>query len=157
MGAPGKFFKDTWGDVQMKTFMAKAEDLQRAWWVVDAAGKPLGRLATEVAKILRGKHKPTFTPHVDTGDHVIIINAEQVVLTGNKSEERIYWHSQYPGGLKSVTKGSMQAKRPERLVERTIKGMLPHNRLGAQMYGKLKVYAGTAHPHQSQQPQNYEF
>jgi len=141
----------------MKTFMAKAEELQRDWWVVDATGKPLGRLAAEVAKLLRGKHKPTFTPHVDTGDHVIIINAEKVLLTGNKSEERIYWHSQYPGGLKSVTKGSMLEKRPDRLVERTIKGMLPHNRLGAQMYRKLKVYAGVAHPHSAQQPRAYDF
>ena len=141
----------------MKTFMAKAEELQRDWWVVDATGKPLGRLAAEVAKLLRGKHKPTFTPHVDTGDHVIIINAEKVLLTGNKSEERIYWHSQYPGGLKSVTKGNMLEKRPDRLVERTIKGMLPHNRLGAQMYRKLKVYAGVAHKHSAQQPREYNF
>ena len=141
----------------MKTFMAKPEEVQRAWLVVDAAGKPLGRLAAEVARLLRGKHKPTFTPHVDTGDHVIVINADQVVLTGNKSEERIYWHSQYPGGLKSVTRGSMLEKRPERLVERTVKGMLPHNRLGAQMYRKLKVYAGTAHPHEAQKPQAHSF
>jgi large subunit ribosomal protein L13 len=141
----------------MKTFMANAETIQRDWWVVDAAGKPLGRLAAEVARLLRGKHKPTFTPHVDTGDHVIIINADQVVLSGGKSEERIYWHSQYPGGLKSVTKGSMLQKRPDRLVERTIKGMLPHNRLGAQMYRKLKVYAGAAHPHGAQQPQAHDF
>jgi large subunit ribosomal protein L13 len=141
----------------MKTFMAKPEELQRDWLVIDATDRPLGRLAQEVAKLLRGKHKPTFTPHVDTGDHVIIINADKVKLTGNKDEELIYWHSQYPGGLKSITKGKMLEKRPERLVERTIKGMLPHNRLGAQMYRKLKVYAGTAHPHQAQQPQNYEF
>jgi large subunit ribosomal protein L13 len=141
----------------MKTFMAKPETVQRDWWVVDAAGKPLGRLATEVAKLLRGKHKVTFTPHVDTGDHVIIINADKVVLTGNKSEERIYWHSGYPGGFKSVTKGSMLAKRPDRLVERTIKGMLPHTTLGAQMYRKLKVYAGETHPHEAQKPQVYEF
>ncbi len=141
----------------MKTFMAKAEELQRDWWVVDATGKPLGRLAAEVAKLLRGKHKPTFTPHVDTGDHVIIINADKVLLTGNKSEERIYWHSQYPGGLKSVTRGNMLEKRPDRLVERTVKGMLPHNRLGAQMYRKLKVYAGVAHPHEAQQPRAYDF
>jgi len=142
----------------MKTFMAKPEEMQRDWWVIDAAGRPLGRLATEVAKLLRGKHKTTFTPHVDTGDHVIIINADKVVLTGtNKAEEKIFWHSQYPGGLKSITKGGMLAKRPDRLVERTIKGMLPHNKLGAQMYRKLKVYAGTVHPHQAQQPQPYEF
>lgn len=141
----------------MKTFMAKPEEIQRAWLVVDAAGKPLGRVAAEVARLLRGKHKVTFTPHVDTGDHVIVINADQVVLTGNKSEERIYWHSQYPGGLKSVTKGSMLAKRSDRLMERTIKGMLPHNRLGAQMYRKLKVYPGAAHPHAAQKPQPHQF
>jgi large subunit ribosomal protein L13 len=139
-----------------KTFMARPETVQRDWWLIDAAGKPLGRLAAEVARLLRGKHKPIFTPHVDTGDHVIIINADQVVLTGNKSEERIYWHSQYPGGLKSITKGGMLEKRPERLVERTIKGMLPHNRLGAQLYTKLKVYAGPNHPHDAQKPQAYE-
>jgi len=141
----------------MKTFMANAGNIQRDWWVVDATGKSLGRLAAEVAAILRGKHKPTFTPHVDTGDHVIIINAEKVVLTGNKRDDRIYWHSQYPGGLKSVTRGSMLEKRPERLVERTVKGMLPHNKLGAQMYRKLKVYAGATHPHEGQKPQIHEF
>src|SRR5687767_4147854 len=141
----------------MKTFMAKPEEVQREWLVVDATGRPLGRLATEVARLLRGKHKPTFTPHVDTGDHVIIINANKVLLSGGKSEERIYWHTQYPGGLKSVTKGSMLEKRPDRLVERTIKGMLPHNTLGAQMYRKLKVYAGPTHPHEAQQPQAYDF
>jgi len=141
----------------MKTFMAKPEELKRDWWVIDATGIPLGRLAQEVAKVLRGKHKPTFTPHVDTGDHVIVINADKVLLTGSKAEERIYWHSQYPGGLKSVTKGQMLDKRPERLVERTIKGMLPHNKLGAQMYRKLKVYAGGTHEHQAQQPKTYTF
>lgn len=141
----------------MKTFMAKAETIEREWLIVDATGKSLGRLATEVATLLRGKHKPTFTPHMDSGDHVIVINADQVVLTGNKAEERIYWHSQYPGGLKSVTRGQMLEKRPERLVERTIKGMLPHNRLGAQLYRKLKVYAGATHPHDSQKPRVHEF
>ncbi|MFN3648640.1 MAG: 50S ribosomal protein L13 [Armatimonadota bacterium] len=141
----------------MKTFVAKPETVQRNWLVIDAAGKPLGRLAVEAARILRGKHKPTFTPHVDTGDHVIIVNADQVLLTGSKSEERIYWHSQYPGGLKSVTKGAMRENKPERLVERTVKGMLPHNKLGAQMYRKLKVYAGPSHPHEAQQPQTHEF
>jgi large subunit ribosomal protein L13 len=141
----------------MKTFMAKAETIEREWLIVDATGKSLGRLATEVATLLRGKHKPTFTPHMDSGDHVIVINADQVVLTGNKAEERIYWHSQYPGGLKSVTRGQMLEKRPERLVERTVKGMLPHNRLGAQLYRKLKVYAGATHPHDSQKPRVHEF
>lgn len=139
----------------MKTFMAKPDEVQRSWWVLDAAGKPLGRVAAEVARVLRGKHKPTFTPHVDTGDHVIVINADKVVLSGNKSEERIYWHSQYPGGLKSISRGEMLDKKPERLVERTVKGMLPHNRLGDQMYRKLKVYAGTEHPHEAQKPEPY--
>lgn len=141
----------------MKTFMAKAETIEREWLIVDATGKSLGRLAAEVAALLRGKHKPTFTPHMDSGDHVIVINADKVALTGNKREERIYWHSQYPGGLKSVTRGQMLEKRPERLVERTVKGMLPHNRLGAQLYRKLKVYAGATHPHDSQKPRVHEF
>src|SRR5687767_8756872 len=139
--------------MQMKTFMAKAETVQRDWWVVDAEGKSIGRLAVEVAVLLRGKHKPTFTPHCDAGDHVIVINADKVVLSGNKGEEKIYWHRQYPGGLKSTTKATVLAKRPERLVEKTIKGMLPHNKLGAQIYRKLRVYAGTTHPHHGQNPQ----
>jgi large subunit ribosomal protein L13 len=139
--------------MQMKTFMAKAETVQRDWWVVDAEGKSIGRLATEVAVLLRGKHKPIFTPHCDAGDHVIVINADKVVLTGNKGEELVYWHSQYPGGLKSRTKASILAKRPAHLVEKTIKGMLPHNKLGAQIYRKLRVYAGATHPHQGQNPQ----
>jgi len=141
----------------MKTFMANAETVQREWLVLDAAGKPLGRLAVEAARLLRGKHKPSFTPHVDTGDHVIVINADRVLLSGNKTEDLIHWHSQYPGGLKSITRGRMRENRPERLVERTIKGMLPHNRLGAQMYRKLKVYAGAAHPHEAQQPRPHDF
>ncbi len=141
----------------MKTYMAKAETIQRDWLVIDATGKSLGRLAVEAARLLRGKHKPTFTPHMDSGDHVIIINADKVVLTGNKAGELIHWHSQYPGGLKSISRGMMLAKRPDRLVERTIKGMLPHNRLGAQIYTKLKVYAGPTHPHEAQQPTPHEF
>jgi large subunit ribosomal protein L13 len=142
--------------MQMKTFMAKAETVQRDWWVVDAEGKSLGRLAVEVAILLRGKHTPIFTPHCDAGDHVIVINADKVVLSGNKGEEKIYWHSQYPGGLKSTTKANVLAKRPERLVEKTIKGMLPHNKLGAQIYRKLRVYPGATHPHQGQNPQARE-
>ena len=141
----------------MKTFMAKPEEVQLSWLVVDATGKPIGRLAAEVAKLLRGKHKPIFTPHVDTGDHVIVINAAKAVLTGNKREELLYRHSQYPGGLKSVSRGELLDKRPERLVEKTIKGMLPHNKLGAQMYRKLKVYAGETHPHEAQKPEPYAF
>jgi large subunit ribosomal protein L13 len=140
-----------------KTFMPKPDELERAWLVVDATGKPLGRLAAEVARLLRGKHKPIFAPHCDTGDHVIVINADKVALSGNKDEENIYWHTQYPGGLKSVTKGQMLEKKPTRLVERTVKGMLPHNRLGAQMYRKLKVYAGAEHPHEAQKPEIYNF
>jgi len=141
----------------MKTFMAKPAEVERKWLVIDATDRPLGRLATEAARILRGKHKPIFTPHVDTGDHVIIINAERVKLTGNKQEELIHWHSGYPGGLKSITRGRLLEKRPERAIERTIKGMLPHNTLGAQMYRKLKVYKGATHPHEAQGPEPYTF
>jgi len=141
----------------LKTFMAKDEEVERQWLVVDATDRPLGRLASEVAKLLRGKHKPIFTPHVDTGDHVIVINADKVALTGNKRDEKIYRHTQYPGGLKTTTRGEMLDKKPTRLVERTIKGMLPHNRLGADMYRKLKVYTGPEHPHQGQKPQEYRF
>jgi large subunit ribosomal protein L13 len=141
----------------MKTFMAKPAEVERKWLVIDATDRPLGRLATEAARILRGKHKPIFTPHVDTGDHVIIINAERVKLTGNKQEELIHWHSGYPGGLKSITRGRLLEKRPERAVERTIKGMLPHNTLGAQMFRKLKVYKGATHPHEAQGPEPYTF
>jgi large subunit ribosomal protein L13 len=141
----------------MKTFTAKPAEIERKWLLVDATGKPLGRLAAEVAAILRGKHKPIFTPHVDTGDHVIIINAENVALTGNKTEELIYWHSQYPGGLKSVTRGAMRQKTPERLIMRTVKGMLPHNSLGAHMLKKLRVYRGATHPHEGQRPEPHTF
>jgi large subunit ribosomal protein L13 len=141
----------------MKTFVAKPAEVQRKWLVIDATDRPLGRLATEAARILRGKHKPIFTPHVDTGDHIIIINAEKVKLTGNKQDELIHWHSGYPGGLKSISRGRMREKNPERLIERTIKGMLPHNALGAQMYRKLKVYKGTTHPHEAQGPEPYSF
>jgi large subunit ribosomal protein L13 len=137
--------------------MAKPAEVQRKWLVIDATDRPLGRLAAEAARILRGKHKPTFTPHVDTGDHVIIINAERVHLTGNKSEELIHWHSGYPGGLKSITRGRMIEKTPERAIERTIKGMLPHNPLGRQMFRKLKVYKGPNHPHEAQGPEPYTF
>ena len=141
----------------MKTFMAKPAEVERKWLVIDATDRPLGRLATEAARILRGKHKPIFTPHVDTGDHVIIINAERVKLTGNKQDELIHWHSGYPGGLKSITRGRLLEKKPERAIERTIKGMLPHNTLGAQMFRKLKVYQGATHPHEAQGPEPYTF
>lgn len=137
----------------MKTFMAKAQEIERDWWVLDAAGQPLGRVAAEAAKLLRGKHKPTFTPHVDTGDFVIIVNAAKVVLTGRKSQEPVYRHSGWPGGLKSRTRGEELAGRPEEAVRRVVRGMLPHNKLGDAMINKLKVYAGPDHPHSAQGPQ----
>lgn len=138
----------------MKTFMAKAEEVQRKWYIVDAEGKPLGRLASEVAKILRGKNKPTYTPHVDTGDHVIVLNADKVVLTGKKLDQKIYrHHSLYPGGMKEVPYRHFLATKPEKAVELAIKGMLPKNSLGRAMFRKLNVYKGTEHKHQAQQPE----
>ena len=139
------------------TFMAKPQNVERKWYVVDAEGKTLGRLASQVAAILRGKHKPTFTPHVDCCDYVIIVNAEKVKVTGKKVTDKIYYrHSGYPGGQKAVTFEQMIAKRPVRVLELAIKGMLPHNRLGRQMYRKLKVYAGPEHPHAAQKPEPLE-
>lgn len=141
----------------MRTYTAKPKEVERQWYVVDAAGKSLGRLASQVAKILRGKHKAIFTPHVDTGDHVIIVNAEKVVLTGRgKPDAKIYRHTQYPGGLKFTTYGKMLAEKPERLVMRTVKGMLPHNTLGEAMLKKLRVYKGVEHPHKAQNPEKLE-
>lgn len=141
----------------MDTFMAKEADVERKWYVVDAAGKVLGRVAAEVAKVLRGKHKPIFTPHMDTGDHVIVINAAKVVLTGKKAVQKLYFrHSGYQGGDKYTVAGKLLASRPERVVEMAIKGMLPKNRLGADTYRKLKVYAGAEHPHAAQQPEILE-
>jgi len=141
----------------MKTFMANPATVERKWYVVDAEGKTVGRLAAEVAKVLRGKHKPTFTPHVDTGDHVIVINADKVVFTGKKLTQKTYFrHSGYPGGTTFTTAGKMLATRPERVVEMAVKGMLPKNSLGRQMYRKLKVYSGAAHPHAAQQPEVLE-
>ncbi|WP_088228135.1 50S ribosomal protein L13 [Desulfosporosinus sp. FKB] len=138
----------------MTTFFAKAQDQERKWYIIDAAGIPLGRVATEAARILRGKHKPTFTPNVDTGDHVIIINAEKLLLTGNKLNAKLYRrHSGYPGGLKEIPYKKLMKIMPERAMEHAVKGMLPHNKLGAQMYTKLKVYKGESHPHQAQQPE----
>ncbi|HEY9577754.1 MAG TPA: 50S ribosomal protein L13 [Pseudobacillus sp.] len=139
------------------TYMAKASEIERKWYVIDAAGQTLGRLSSEVASILRGKHKPTFTPHVDTGDHVIIINAEKIELTGNKLADKIYYrHSMYPGGLKTRTANEMRTNYPERMLELAIKGMLPKGSLGRQMAKKLHVYAGSEHKHQAQQPEVYE-
>jgi len=137
----------------MKTFMANESTINREWFVVDAAGKRLGRLATEVATVLRGKHKPTFTPHVDCGDYVIVINADKIELTGDKWNKKIYYtHSNYPGGLKEKTAKVMIQEKPTRMVELAIKGMLPKGKLGNQMYKKLFVYAGEDHKHQAQQP-----
>lgn len=139
------------------TYMAKPGDIERKWFIVDATGKPLGRLASQVAAILRGKHKPIFTPNVDTGDHVIVLNAEKVILTGRKAEQKLYTrYSGYPGGLKVITAGRFLATRPERLVEKAVKGMLPHNTLGRAMGRKLKVYKGGVHPHAAQQPEVLE-
>lgn len=141
----------------MRTFTAKREEAERNWYVVDAENKVLGRLASELARILRGKHKPQFTPHVDTGDYVIVVNAEKVNLTGNKLKGKVYYsHSGYPGGIKSVTAGDLKAKKPEDLIRFAVKGMLPKNRLGRKLFKKLKVYAGGEHPHQAQQPKPIE-
>ena len=141
----------------MKTFKANASNIERKWFVVDADGKTLGRLAAEVAKVLRGKHKPTFTPHVDTGDHVIVINADKVVLSGNKLKQKTYFrHSGYIGGTTFTTAERMLSDKPERMVELAVKGMIPHNRLGRQIYRKLNVYRGAEHPHAAQKPEVLE-
>lgn len=138
----------------MKTFIAKPETAEHNWFVVDAAGKTLGRLATEVARRLRGKHKPEFTPHVDTGDYIIVINAEKITVTGNKAQDKMYErYTGYPGGSKSISFEKLQAKFPDRIIEKAVKGMLPKNPLGFAMFRKLKVYAGAQHPHAAQNPQ----
>ena len=140
----------------MRTYSPKASEIERAWHVVDAEGLVLGRMATEVARLLRGKHKATYASHIDTGDHVVIINADKVVLTAGKAEaKQIYRHSGYPGGIRSQSYADLMATRPEEAVRRTIRGMLPKNRLGRQQLTKLKVYAGPTHPHQGQQPQPF--
>ena len=137
----------------MKTYWAKPKDIKREWYVVDAAGVPLGRLAAKVATILRGKHKAMYTPNIDVGDHVIVINAEKVILTGRKAQNKKYYrHSGYPGGLKEISFEKMIERKPEKVIELAVKGMLPHNSLGRAMYRKLKVYAGSEHPHAAQQP-----
>lgn len=141
----------------MKTYTPKASEIQREWFVVDAKDLVLGRMATEVARILRGKHKPTFAPHMDMGDHVIIINADKVVLTSNKAEtKQVYRHSGYPGGIKSETYAHLLGRRPDEAIRQTITGMLPKNRLGRAMSSKLKVYAGAEHPHSAQNPKPLE-
>jgi large subunit ribosomal protein L13 len=139
------------------TYMAKPQDVDQKWYVVDAAGKTLGRLATEVATLLRGKHKPTYTPHIDTGDFVIVINSSQITLTGKKLEQKKYYrHSGFPGGLKSISAGELRATRPERMIESAVKGMLPKGPLGRSQLKKLKVYASAEHPHEAQQPTPYQ-
>ncbi len=141
----------------MRTYTPKPGDVQRQWHVIDASDVVLGRLATQVAALLRGKHKPTYAPHVDTGDFVVVINASKVALTGNKREQKLaYRHSGYPGGLRSIPFGQLIDRDPRKAIEKSVKGMLPHNTLGRQMLKKLKVYAGPEHPHQAQQPAPYE-
>jgi large subunit ribosomal protein L13 len=136
-----------------KTYSPKPGDIQRDWFVVDATDLPLGRLASEVAQLLRGKHKPTYAPHVDGGDFIVIVNAEEVAVTSDKSQSKIYYrHSGYPGGIKAETFESLRERRPEAIIERAIRGMLPKTKLGRQMARKLKVYAGPDHPHKAQQP-----
>ena len=139
----------------MKTFSAKPETVKRDWYVVDATGLTLGRLATEIATRLRGKHKPEYTPHVDTGDYIVVINAEKIHVTGNKVQDKIYYsHTGFPGGLKSINFEKLNLRAPERIIEMAVKGMLPRNPLGRAMYRKMKVYKGAAHPHAAQQPQD---
>jgi len=141
----------------VKTFTAKPHELEREWFVCDAQGQNLGRLATQVAAILRGKHKPIYTPHVDCGDYVIIVNADKITVTGQKLEQKMYYHhSSYPGGLKQVTLRKQLQTHPERVIESAVRGMLPKNRLGRKMFKKLKVYAGPEHPHQAQQPKRLD-
>jgi large subunit ribosomal protein L13 len=141
----------------VKTYQATAADRERDWWVVDADGKTLGRLATQIAEVLRGKRKPTYTPHVDVGDFVIVVNAEKIAVTGNKlADKRYYRHSGYPGGIKSRTLGEMLERRPEEVIRKAVKGMLPRNRLARQQLTKLKVYAGADHPHAAQKPKELE-
>jgi large subunit ribosomal protein L13 len=141
----------------MKTLTPKASEIDHQWWVVDVADKPLGRVSTEIARILRGKHKPIYTPHLDTGDYVVVLNASRVKLTGNKADQKTYFrHSGYMGGEKLIPFRRMLESHPERIIELAVKGMLPKNALGREMRKKLKVYAGEEHPHQGQQPQPLE-
>ncbi|MBR5429453.1 MAG: 50S ribosomal protein L13 [Firmicutes bacterium] len=142
----------------MATYMAKPAEVEKKWWIIDAADKPLGRVSSEAARILRGKHKPIFTPNIDTGDFVIIINADKALLTGNKLDKKMYYHhSGYPGGLKEMTYRKLMEKKPVLAVEKAVKGMLPHNKLGRAQGRKLKVYEGDQHPHAAQKPEVWEF
>ena len=140
-----------------RTYSPKLGEVERNWYVVDATGQTLGRISTEIARLLIGKHKPQYAPHQDTGDFVVVINAEQAVLTGKKEEKKIYYrHSTYPGGLKAESAGDLRGRRPVKLIEKSVRGMLPKNRLGRRQLKKLKVYAGPDHPHQAQQPKALE-
>ncbi|AUM14076.1 50S ribosomal protein L13 [Ketobacter alkanivorans] len=137
----------------MKTFSAKPESVERDWYVVDATDKTLGRLATEIARRLRGKHKPVYTPHVDTGDYIVVVNAEKIRVTGNKRTNKMYYrHTEYPGGIKEISFDKLMDRKPTMAIEAAVKGMMPRNPLGRAMLGKLKVYAGSEHPHAAQQP-----
>jgi large subunit ribosomal protein L13 len=141
----------------MKTYSAKTHEVKRDWYVVDASGKTLGRLATEIARRLRGKHKAEYTPHVDTGDYIVVTNAEKVSVTGRKMTDKMYYHhTGFPGGIKSISFEKLQQKFPARIIERAVKGMLPKNPLGREMYRKLKIYVGAEHPHAAQQPKQLE-
>ena len=141
----------------MKTYTARAEDIEQEWFLVNAEGKTLGRLASEIAQVLRGKHKPIYTPHLDCGDFVIVVNAEKVRVTGRKLDQKMYYrHSGYPGGIKSISLRNQLQQHPERVLQAAVRGMLPRNRLGRKMLKKLKVYAGNSHPHQAQQPKVLE-
>ena len=142
----------------MKTYSIKADEIHKDWFVADAENKALGRLASKVAQILKGKHKPTYTPHMDMGDFVVVVNAEKIRVSGNKEMEKTYFsHSGYPGGTKEVDLYTMRRRHPERVIQNAVKGMLPHNRLGRQMMRNLKIYSGSDHPHSSQQPKVMEF
>ena len=141
----------------MKTYAAKTEEIEREWFLVNAEDRTLGRLASEIAQVLRGKHKPTYTPHLDCGDYVIVVNAEKVRVTGRKLDQKMYYrHTGYPGGIKSISLRNQLQKHPERVLQAAVRGMLPKNRLGRKMLKKLKVYAGDSHPHQAQQPKSLE-
>lgn len=152
------YFRLVQGGKMMKSYMAKTNEIDRKWYLIDAEGKVLGRLASEIATILSGKHKPIYTPHVDTGDFVVVINADKIKLTGKKLEQKNYiYHTGYPGGLKKIPYERLIKERPERIIELAVKGMLPKNRLGRKMIKKLKVYAGPEHKHEAQKPEIYEF
>ena len=141
----------------MKTYTARVEDMERGWFLVNAEGKTLGRLASEIAQVLRGKHKPIYTPHLDCGDYVIVVNADKVQVTGRKLDQKMYYHhTGYPGGIKSISLRNQLQKHPERVLQAAVRGMMPKNRLGRKMLKKLKVYAGNSHPHQAQQPKSLE-